>query len=75
MVPPAPRQRDHRRREGVRLPPAVAPPHRTGIDMESRLAIVGPNGVGKSTLLGLISGTLEPTSGYIQRNQKARRGG
>lgn len=43
-----------------------------GIDMESRLAIVGPNGVGKSTLLGLISKALEPTVGYIQRSPKLR---
>lgn len=27
-----------------------------GLDLESRAAIVGPNGVGKSTLLGLIAG-------------------
>lgn len=40
-----------------------------GIDLESRFAIVGPNGIGKSTLLNLISGTLEPTQGSVQRNQ------
>jgi ATP-binding cassette subfamily F protein 1 len=33
-----------------------------GIDMESRVAIVGPNGVGKSTLLKLLYGKLEPVS-------------
>lgn len=31
-----------------------------GVDMESRIAIVGPNGVGKSTLLKLLYGKLEP---------------
>ena len=32
-----------------------------GIDMQSRVSMVGPNGVGKSTLLSLIMGELEPT--------------
>ena len=31
--------------------------------MESRVAIVGPNGVGKSTFLKLLMGDIEPTSG------------
>uniref|UniRef100_A0A8C6UNZ0 ATP-binding cassette sub-family F member 1 n=1 Tax=Neogobius melanostomus TaxID=47308 RepID=A0A8C6UNZ0_9GOBI len=31
-----------------------------GIDMESRICIVGPNGVGKSTLLLLLTGRLNP---------------
>jgi ATPase subunit of ABC transporter with duplicated ATPase domains len=33
-----------------------------GIDMSSRIAIVGPNGVGKTTLLKLLLGQLEPVS-------------
>ncbi|KAL6782230.1 GCN20 [Auxenochlorella protothecoides x Auxenochlorella symbiontica] len=45
-----------------------------GIGLESRFAIVGPNGIGKSTMLGLISGTLEPTKGFIHRNSKLRLG-
>ncbi|HTN50608.1 MAG TPA: ATP-binding cassette domain-containing protein [Burkholderiaceae bacterium] len=32
-----------------------------------RLALIGPNGVGKSTLLRLILGTLEPDSGTVRR--------
>jgi ATPase subunit of ABC transporter with duplicated ATPase domains len=32
---------------------------------------VGPNGIGKSTLLGLISGELAPTRGHVYRNPKA----
>lgn len=43
-----------------------------GIDMDSRVCIVGPNGVGKSTLLNLIVAKLEPrckeggwVSGYL----------
>ncbi|KAK9827792.1 hypothetical protein WJX74_002330 [Apatococcus lobatus] len=43
-----------------------------GLDMESRLAIVGPNGIGKSTLLGLINGGLEATKGTITRNPRVR---
>lgn len=33
-----------------------------GIGTSTRAAIVGPNGVGKSTLISLIIGDLEPTS-------------
>lgn len=40
------------------------------IDMKSRVALIGPNGVGKSTLLKLILGELEPTRGNIHRNRK-----
>ena len=36
-----------------------------GIDMESRVALVGPNGIGKSTLLKIILGDLEPSSGEM----------
>uniref|UniRef100_K7FRV4 ATP binding cassette subfamily F member 1 n=1 Tax=Pelodiscus sinensis TaxID=13735 RepID=K7FRV4_PELSI len=50
-----------------------------GIDMESRICIVGPNGVGKSTLLLLLTGKLTPqyadqlnmqetATEYLQRN-------
>lgn len=30
-----------------------------------RLVVIGPNGIGKSTLLGLASGTLQPNSGTV----------
>lgn len=43
-----------------------------GLDLDSRFAIVGPNGIGKSTLLGLIYGTLEATKGVITRSPKVR---
>lgn len=36
--------------------------------MDSRVAIVGKNGTGKSTLLNLITGQLQPTKGTVQRN-------
>ena len=34
-----------------------------GVDMGTRISIVGPNGVGKSTLLKLLIGELDPTQG------------
>ncbi len=37
-----------------------------GIDTTTRAAIVGPNGVGKSTLLSLIMGDLNPTSTCVR---------
>ncbi|XP_076803818.1 ATP-binding cassette sub-family F member 1-like [Clavelina lepadiformis] len=43
-----------------------------GVDMDSRIAIVGPNGVGKSTLLKLLCGYLEPTTGESKRNHRLR---
>ena len=38
------------------------------LSMNSRIALVGPNGVGKSTLLALISGKETPDSGTIERS-------
>lgn len=38
-----------------------------GIDMDSRVAIVGKNGTGKSTLLNLITGALSPVEGSVSR--------
>jgi ATP-binding cassette subfamily F protein 3 len=43
-----------------------------GIDMDSRVALVGPNGVGKSTLMQLLAGELQPTAGQVVRNGKVR---
>jgi len=45
-----------------------------GVDMTSRVAIVGPNGVGKSTLLKLLRGDLKPTQGEYIRNRFLRLG-
>ncbi|KAJ7582062.1 P-loop containing nucleoside triphosphate hydrolase protein [Mycena floridula] len=39
-----------------------------GIDMDSRIAILGANGTGKSTLLNLITGVLQPTQGTISKH-------
>lgn len=43
-----------------------------GVDMSSRIAIVGPNGVGKSTFLKLLTGDLEPKKGERRANHRAR---
>jgi len=43
-----------------------------GIDLDSRIALVGPNGVGKSTLLKLLVGQLNPTQGMVRRHQHLR---
>ncbi|XP_054620752.1 ATP-binding cassette sub-family F member 1 isoform X1 [Dunckerocampus dactyliophorus] len=45
-----------------------------GIDMESRICIVGPNGVGKSTLLLLLNGKLNPTKGEMRKNHRLKVG-
>ncbi len=37
-----------------------------------RTGILGGNGVGKSTLLGLISGSVEPTSGRVKRGKTVK---
>ena len=39
-----------------------------------RMAVIGENGVGKSTLLKLLMGELQPQSGRIKWTEKARRG-
>lgn len=44
-----------------------------GIDLSSRVAIVGPNGVGKSTFLKLLTGDLEPVLGDVRKNYRLVR--
>ncbi|KAG0700936.1 P-loop containing nucleoside triphosphate hydrolase protein [Suillus ampliporus] len=39
-----------------------------GIDMDSRVAILGANGAGKSTLLNLITGALQPSQGTVSKH-------
>jgi len=41
-----------------------------GIDLDSKICLVGPNGAGKTTLMQLMTGELEATEGYVQRNPK-----
>lgn len=45
-----------------------------GIDLSSRIAIVGPNGVGKSTFLKLLMGDLEPKTGDWKKNHRLHIG-
>ncbi|XP_060065979.1 ATP-binding cassette sub-family F member 1-like [Ylistrum balloti] len=45
-----------------------------GIDMSSRVAIVGPNGVGKSTFLKLLTQELDPVNGEVRKNHRIRIG-
>jgi len=47
-------------------------PHEFIIDSRSRIVLVGENGNGKSTLLKLLMGELEPTTGEVVRNRHAR---
>ena len=45
-----------------------------GVDMDSRTALVGPNGVGKSTLLRIFTGKLSPTGGTVARHTHLKLG-
>ncbi|KDD77115.1 hypothetical protein H632_c16p1 [Helicosporidium sp. ATCC 50920] len=45
-----------------------------GVDLDSRVAVVGPNGCGKSTLLKLMTGQLEPLDGMVKRHNHLRIG-
>ena len=45
-----------------------------GVDFDikrgEKICIVGSNGTGKTTLLKIIMGTLEPDSGYLERGHR-----
>ncbi|PIO62904.1 ABC transporter, ATP-binding protein [Teladorsagia circumcincta] len=45
-----------------------------GVDMDSRIAIVGPNGVGKSTLLKLLTGRIKPLQGELTKHRQVKIG-
>jgi ATP-binding cassette subfamily F protein 2 len=42
--------------------------------MDSRTALVGPNGVGKSTLLKLMTNAISPTGGQVSRHTHLKMG-
>ena len=44
------------------------------LDMDDRIALLGANGNGKSTLIKLIAGRLEPLAGEVQKSSKLRIG-
>ncbi len=44
------------------------------IDMDDRIALLGANGNGKSTLVKLLAGRLQPLSGSLRRSGKLRAG-
>ena len=45
-----------------------------GVDLDSRVAVVGLNGSGKSTLLKLMTGELEPLDGMVKRHNHLKIG-
>ncbi|OAF68506.1 hypothetical protein A3Q56_03762 [Intoshia linei] len=45
-----------------------------GVDQSSRICIVGPNGIGKSTFLKLLTENLKPFVGDVKVNHRARIG-
>ncbi|NCY16289.1 MAG: ABC transporter ATP-binding protein, partial [Actinobacteria bacterium] len=64
--------------EGVAFGHDPAAPLFSGVDLaldpRERLGLVGPNGVGKSTLLDLIAGRLRPQAGTVEHGSTVRVG-
>ena len=74
---PAGRQGRRAPRRGLRPPEGHAPLFERVdllLDPRERLGIVGPNGVGKSTLLDLVAGRRPPTTGRVVHGPTVRLG-
>ena len=44
------------------------------VEMGDKIALLGPNGIGKSTFLSVLNSTLEPQAGEIFRHHNLRIG-
>jgi ATPase subunit of ABC transporter with duplicated ATPase domains len=44
------------------------------VEVGERIAVIGPNGIGKSTLLGTLVGTLQPDKGNVKWSENAEIG-
>ena len=44
------------------------------VEMGDKIALLGPNGIGKSTFLSVLNSTLEPQTGEIFRHHNLRIG-
>ncbi|ANN18353.1 ABC transporter [Amycolatopsis orientalis] len=62
------------RAAGVTVAGRLTRPVDLVLDGGDRLVVTGPNGTGKSTLLTVLAGELEPTTGTVVRSRSARIG-
>ncbi|MEU7676609.1 ABC-F family ATP-binding cassette domain-containing protein [Micromonospora taraxaci] len=60
------------RTHGIAVDGRLAGPVDLTIDAGDRLLVTGPNGTGKSTLLAVLAGALEPTAGHAWTAREAR---
>lgn len=58
--------------EGVRFGGRLDEPVTMDIEGSSKILVTGPNGIGKSTLLGMLAGDLEPSEGRVRPTEAAR---
>jgi ATP-binding cassette subfamily F protein 3 len=76
--PPPPGGRAVLRMEGVSFAYPSSPALLEGVSLDiqhgERVALVGPNGTGKTTLLRLIDGSLQPNSGQVRIGSNVRLG-